>query len=72
MAAALASAVLLVSAAAAWTPPPFPPTYEECFLTQPVDHFSSYNSDTFQHRYLLNTSFWGGAATKRCNEFYVE
>ncbi|KAJ8899114.1 hypothetical protein K2173_010470 [Erythroxylum novogranatense] len=39
--------------------------YTESFFTQILDHFTfTYQSyQTFQHRYLINDSYWGGASS---------
>ena len=51
----LAPALLL-----AVNPPQFPPYYEVLYHTQPADHFNAEDAATFQQRYLLNSSWWGG------------
>lgn len=42
-----------------------PPEYEIHYYTQTLDHFNYYPDSyaTFQHRYILNYKYWGGANT---------
>uniref|UniRef100_A0A0E0I4F8 Uncharacterized protein n=1 Tax=Oryza nivara TaxID=4536 RepID=A0A0E0I4F8_ORYNI len=50
--------------AAAAAPPPQVVQYETRYFTQRLDHFNELpaSNGTFQQRYLVNGTFWGGAA----------
>ncbi|KAJ1641246.1 peptidase S28 [Pavlovales sp. CCMP2436] len=41
-------------------PPPLPFYYVAASMEQRCDHFNALNADTFQQRYLVNDTFWGG------------
>ncbi|XP_065866384.1 uncharacterized protein [Euphorbia lathyris] len=53
--------------------PDLPPEYETHYYAQTLDHFNYYPESytTFQHRYVLNFKYWGGANTSSPIFVYV-
>ena len=54
---------MIAMCALALLPPQFPPYYETKYHTQPTDHFNALNADSFQQRYLINSTWWGGVSS---------